>query len=69
MVKKFRLERNGRRSFDTAVEYPTVEPNTRPSVRKPHTATPAVWGYTLCLFDMLLSDKVPAGGPYHEHAH
>jgi hypothetical protein len=32
-MKKYRLERNGRRSFDAAVEYPTVEPTATEKTR------------------------------------
>ena len=39
VMKKYRLERDGRRSFHTAVEYPTVEPT---ATEKTRTAKAAV---------------------------
>ena len=39
MTQKYRFDRNGRRSFDTAVEYPTAEPA---ATEKTRTAKAAV---------------------------
>ena len=40
VMKKYRLERNGRRSFDTAVEYPTVEPTATEKTRTAKSGGP-----------------------------
>ena len=43
VMKKYRSERNGRRSFGTAVEYPSVEPTATEKTRT------AKSGATCCL--------------------
>ena len=41
--EEYRLERNGRRSLDTAVEYPTVEPTATEKTRTAKAAVRATY--------------------------
>ncbi len=48
VMKKYRSERNGRRSFDTAVEYPSVEPTATEKTRTAKSGGPRCLPDSLC---------------------